>query len=134
MTYTCPICDTVSRNVDEREVWPRECGFFELQRNRGVSCACSIKCAIALLEILATQGQEIKPVGNGKPSKQWRCEQCEATLPQFIYQRKDAECETVPGDCPQIVFPYEFGKYHCFCSDKCLMGFLKSQEMVSLAV
>lgn len=130
MKYTCSICKTESKNLEGHEVWARECGFYELLRLEGEGClsgyvVCSKQCASALLSELMACTPQIKL--SGKPSKTWKCEQCGAVLPQ---QDENAECETVPSTS-QLVYPYEWGKYHCFCSDACLLANLRESEIIT---
>lgn len=133
MKYTCSICKTESKDVEGHEVWARECGFYELLRLERGGCqggysVCSKQCAATLLQKLMASVPETKPTG--KPSRTWKCEQCGAVLPQHIYQDKNAECETVPSTS-QLVYPNEWGKYHCFCSDACLLANLRDSEIVT---
>lgn len=136
--YTCPICKTKSKNVEGHEVWARECGFYELLRvsdlgHSGYS-VCSKQCAASLLKILMAREPEIKPAGN--PTRTWKCEQCGVALPKHIFseQQEDGseKFETVPTTA-QIVYPYEWSKYHCFCSDVCLLQNLTEAEIVTCA-
>ena len=133
MKFTCSVCNSESTNVEGREVWPRECGFYELLRLERDGCLagysmCSKHCAAILLETLIAKIPETKPTG--KPCRTWKCEQCGSALPQHIYQNKNSKYETLPT-VSQLVYPYECGKYHCFCSDKCLLANLKDSEITT---
>lgn len=126
MTYTCPICEKKSKNTNGHEVWPQECGFYELARlgkngHSGYS-ACSKQCAAKLLEKVALMTPEVKPFGI--PSETCKCKQCRAVLPQNVHQSSGSESELMPT-ASYLVGPDTL-ENSFFCSDACLMAHLKS--------
>jgi hypothetical protein len=120
MTFTCSNCGKVSQNVEQREVWPRECGFLEFTlpyADGGASgfTACSPECAATILERLPEEVMPIKPL-----SKTWRCAACDQVLP---LNHSGVEACT-PSFGPTLILPNSW-RTISFCRNNCLMRFLK---------
>lgn len=127
MTCTCCICGFVSQDVPGREVWSRECGFFEIERPEGHGfsggwSACSVKCLLELLSKLTAI--EFIPTIN-RPSKTWKCFWCGSRLNKKLHSGKQKR-EGPPSDCVRITPPYTWSYELSFCCDGCAMKFLRA--------
>ncbi len=132
MTITCCICGFVSKDVPGREVWARECGFFEINRPENFGCsggwsACSLKCLLELVSKL-TESEFIPAID--RPSKTWKCFWCGSTLNKQLHSSKKQRFENPPNDCVRITPPYTWSYELSFCCDACAIKFLRANANV----